>query len=345
MAKEATQLHTIVAGEEATMFLYGAIGIQTEPDADAVITALTVRKTLDEFVANGATKVHVRINSPGGLVGEAAAIVTALNECLAEVHTYNDGRCYSAAADIWASGVIRHMAKNATMMIHIARGAVAGTPKQMNSYVEMLNKVSDATCKNLAEAMNLTYDEVHQKFYADESDHFLTYDEVKALNLLTVETPEYEAAGMSVQVYEAQKMLIDQLNTQVVQMANEVITITEKTEEAAMNAATLTSAIAEGKITLAEAEAIVATEKAKLPLSNEAVMKLVTDAVAPLKAENAALKVEVETLKTRTFAAAPATPTSDATAESANDPATQTSDLRETLNANLKGRTFSGDDI
>lgn len=218
------------------------------------------------------------------------------------------------------------MATNATMMIHYARGVVMGTPKHMKSYVEMLDKVSQATCQNIATAMGEDFDTVFQKFFADEADHFLTYAETKAHNLLTEDdTPQYEAVALSNKVYDMQKSLIDKLNAQVVQLSNEVITITEKTEESEMNADALKSAIAEGKITLAEAEAIIAEEKAKQPLSNEVIMAMVNDAIAPLKAENTALQAKIVALESRTTGAAPAT--AEATAEAANDPdATQKSE-------------------
>lgn len=318
MKMEAKALHTLTNGTEATVFLYGAIGLQSEPDSDSIITALSVRKTLDELVSNGATTIHARINSPGGLVGEAAAIVTAFTECKAAVHTWNDGRAYSAAADIWASGKVRHMAKNATMMIHVARGAVMGTPSAMKSYNSMLTKVSEATCGTIAKAMNTDFDKVWLRFYEDEKDHFLTYAEVEALNLLTPETTEYEAEALSVEVYEAEKSRIEQAYTQVVMFGNTVITITEKNEAKAMNAETLKTALAENTITLAEAEAIIAAEKAKQPLTIEAVAQMFDAKMQPIQAENDALKAEINALKSRTAATPPTTEAG--TGEGANDP-------------------------
>lgn len=97
---------------EATIWIYDAIGELFGPDA---VTAKGVRDRLQSL--RGIERLTVRINSPGGVVDDAVAINTLLNEYAATKTTKIDGIAASAATLVIPQGSVQ-MAKGAKMMIH-----------------------------------------------------------------------------------------------------------------------------------------------------------------------------------------------------------------------------------
>jgi ATP-dependent protease ClpP protease subunit len=185
--------------DEATVLLYGYIGESYSWDSEKgwVMDGVTDIGFVTELnrLAQEYKVIHLRLNSYGGDFGHGNAILTAIQNCKAEVHTWNDGIAASMAADIWMVGHQRHMAKNALLMIHPTWSIVAGNAKEMRETADILDKMSDAAIIATAASTGIPEDEMRRRYYTDYADHWLTYNDVQR-DGLTNTTDEYEAAGV-----------------------------------------------------------------------------------------------------------------------------------------------------
>ncbi|MEM9835155.1 MAG: head maturation protease, ClpP-related [Bacteroidota bacterium] len=190
------QVHTEKGVNEATIYLYGYIGQEGEfylpkEEQQDDLTAISFVKEINALSAKY-PRINVRINSPGGMIYEGDAMVNAILNCSAEVHTFNDGLAASMAATIWLAGQQRHMAVNAKVMIHSVSSYVFGNARDMRAAAEMLDKMDAASLASIAAASGMDEDEVRQRFF-NYQDNWLTYQDVDALGLIS-STEEYQAA-------------------------------------------------------------------------------------------------------------------------------------------------------
>lgn len=194
---------------EATIMLYGIIGEVYEWDWDEGYTRDEASVTALEFVqelnrlSETYQVINLRINSPGGDWAHGNAMLTAIQNCKAEVHTYNDGLAASMAADIWLMGHKRHMTKNALLMVHPTWSFCMGHAQDMRDAADFLEKMTDSTIIAVASNIGMTEDQVRSKYYATYKDVWLTYNDAVADGLVNDTQQEYEAAGLPP---EAQKM-------------------------------------------------------------------------------------------------------------------------------------------
>ncbi len=184
------QLASVKEDGLATIYIYGYIGQRPEwyldpEDRSEEITAMALIKELNAAVAQGCQRVNIRINSVGGSVYEGEAMVAAIRECSAEVHTYNDGLVASMASTIWLAGHHRHMASNAKMMIHAVRNGVFGTSKDLRREADVVDKFDQASIASISGYTNMSEDEVREAFFADYEDHWLVLSDVTELGLVS----------------------------------------------------------------------------------------------------------------------------------------------------------------
>lgn len=131
-----------VASEEqtsATLYLYGPIdswggfwGVSAAEVADALSS-----------LPAGTTDLTLRINSPGGEVFEAVAIMNLLRDHSARVTARVDGLAASAASFLAVSADELIMGGNTELMIHDAWGIAIGNAADMEAYAQLLNSTSD----------------------------------------------------------------------------------------------------------------------------------------------------------------------------------------------------------
>lgn len=118
------------------LYLYDAIGGWWSG-----ITADWLRRELDGMKGS-TTRLNIFVNSPGGDVFEAKAILSVLQRFKAEKVLYVDGLIASAATFI-AMGADRIVtAPHATWMIHEAWGGAWGNAAAMREYADLLEMVS-----------------------------------------------------------------------------------------------------------------------------------------------------------------------------------------------------------
>lgn len=90
-----------------------------------------------------AKRINVYINSGGGEVFAAVTMAQQLKKHKAEVHTYVEGMCASAATIIAMAGDVRHMSISGLFMIHLPSGSFRGNRNDLDKGKEVLLKVED----------------------------------------------------------------------------------------------------------------------------------------------------------------------------------------------------------
>ncbi|MFA1682489.1 head maturation protease, ClpP-related [Achromobacter dolens] len=121
---------------EVTIYLHGVIG-GWWGDIDATEFA----KTLNAIKAE---TIHLRINSPGGDVFDARAMMTAIRQHSAKVIGHVDGLAASAATDICMACDEVEITKGAFFMIHNAWTVAIGNKADMRETADLLEKVDGA---------------------------------------------------------------------------------------------------------------------------------------------------------------------------------------------------------
>lgn len=122
-----------VEGDEATVWLYDAIGSWFGVDP---------AEFAREVAALDAKVIHLRVNSPGGLVTDAEAMQTALQQHPAKVIAHIDGWAASAATTVSLGADEIEMADGAWWMIHNAWGCTCGGAKDMRDMADILEKMN-----------------------------------------------------------------------------------------------------------------------------------------------------------------------------------------------------------
>lgn len=171
--------------KEATIYLYGFIGIDWwSYDEGDQNTDQNFIKQLNDLQGKY-DRINIHINSPGGDMMHGNAIVTAIQGSKAEIHTYNDGIAASMAAVIFCSAPKgqRHMAKNALTMFHSPSSLAWGNARDMRQEADVLDKFQSTLVAIVAEATQMTDEEVIAT-YMDHEDHWLTYAECLAANIV-----------------------------------------------------------------------------------------------------------------------------------------------------------------
>ena len=123
----------------ATMYLYGPIdswGGYWGISAAEVATALSA-------LPAGTTDITLRINSPGGEVFEAVAIMNLLRDHQARITARVDGLAASAASVLAVAADELIMGGNTELMIHDAWGLAIGNAEDMRGYADLLDRTSD----------------------------------------------------------------------------------------------------------------------------------------------------------------------------------------------------------
>jgi len=138
---------------EAELFIYSQIGgggFWSEG-----VTAAQVAAAIADCEKQGAKKLAIYINSPGGDVFEGIAILNCLKRFSGEKVVYVDGLAASIASVIAMAGDRRCMGSGAMMMVHdpsaFASARGVGTAAEMRAKAEDLDKIATAMAGAYAE--------------------------------------------------------------------------------------------------------------------------------------------------------------------------------------------------
>lgn len=115
------------------LYLYDVIDEYWGISAKSVVNALA---EIDD-----SREIDVHINSPGGSVFEARAIISTLRQRAGGFNTFVDGVAASAASWIATAGKKSTMAKGSFLMIHPSMGMAIGNAVEMRSLADVLEKI------------------------------------------------------------------------------------------------------------------------------------------------------------------------------------------------------------
>jgi ATP-dependent protease ClpP protease subunit len=163
---------------EATILLYNTIGIVEDEIGNITegINGEHFAKEL-EFLSTQVSKIHVRINSPGGNVMDGYSIISAILNSKAEIYTYNDGVAASIASLILIVGNKRFAKDYSITMIHNPSSQTAENEvleKIKESLITILNKYSIYN----KDTLNILMDK-ETYFNAEEAKEARLIDEIE----------------------------------------------------------------------------------------------------------------------------------------------------------------------
>lgn len=185
--KIAKQYFNVVTSDDAgvgEILLYGVIGQEywwRDSDEDD-ITDLAFVKAL-RAMEKKHDRINIRINSPGGSIFHGNAIIAAMKNSKAEIHTYNDGLAASMGFGIWLAGNVRHMNETSLAMAHSASTITFGNAKDHQETIDLLNKIDQTLVNNMASSSGKTKEYIQENFF-DHSDHYLNAEDCKELGLI-----------------------------------------------------------------------------------------------------------------------------------------------------------------
>lgn len=134
----ANEVPLVKDATEATLYLYGPVD---DWGGDWGVSATEVAAAL-ALLPESVTTIHLRINSPGGLVFEGIAIKNLLAAHEARVVAHVDGLAASIASVIAVGCDELIMGHDSQLMIHNASGGAWGTADFLRRQAEVLDRLS-----------------------------------------------------------------------------------------------------------------------------------------------------------------------------------------------------------
>ncbi len=119
------------------LLLYDVIG------GDFFSEGVTARDFRASLKAVRSKTLNLRINSPGGSVTEAAAILNALDEWPGRIEVDVDGLAASAASVVAMAGDRIRVSSNGLLMIHDPSAMAGGNAADMRRMADLLDKVKE----------------------------------------------------------------------------------------------------------------------------------------------------------------------------------------------------------
>lgn len=153
------------AAADQTIYIYDAI-VGTKLEA-GYYGGVSAEELVPQIRAIKGGTVNLRINSPGGDVFAAQAIVAAIRDTGATVVAYVDGLAASAATVIATAADRVEMSDGALWMIHCGWTMAIGNATDMRATAALLDKVDATIAKQYADRTGMTIDAVMQLMLAE----------------------------------------------------------------------------------------------------------------------------------------------------------------------------------
>ena len=174
-------------GDESTLYIYDAI---VSDDYWGGVSAQTL---VPQIRAITGGTLHLRINSPGGDVFAAQAIVAAIRDTGAKVIAHIDGFAASAATVIATAADEIEISDGALYMIHCAWSIAYGNASDMRETADLLDKVDGVIAAQYAKRSGKTPEDM--KALMDAETWFTAQEAVDAglVDRVAEDAPEASA--------------------------------------------------------------------------------------------------------------------------------------------------------
>ncbi|WP_250501964.1 head maturation protease, ClpP-related [Caballeronia sp. AZ7_KS35] len=153
------------SGDETTIYIYDAI--VADDETAAWWGGVSAQSLVPEIRAIKSGTVHLRINSPGGDVFAAQAIVAAIRDTGAKVIAHIDGVAASAATVIASAAEEVVMSDGAMYMIHCAWTVAIGNAEDLTSTAALLDKTDGVIAGQYAKRSGKSADEMKAAMSAE----------------------------------------------------------------------------------------------------------------------------------------------------------------------------------
>lgn len=167
-------------GKSADVFIYGEITKYAWEEYGEV-SSITFKNELDSL-GDGIETINLYINSPGGSVFEAMAIIAMLQRHPANIISHIDGLAASCASVLPMISKRIIMPSNALMMIHHAMTGAWGNAKQLRKAADDVERISKAMCQHYLDRAGdkMTEEQLYEML---EEDKWLTAEQCLELGL------------------------------------------------------------------------------------------------------------------------------------------------------------------
>lgn len=218
-------------GDESTLYIYDAI--VSDDDTANWCGGVSAQSLVPQIRAISGGTLHLRINSPGGDVFAAQAIVAAIRDTGANVIAHIDGFAASAATVIATAADEIEMSDGSMYMIHCAWSVAYGNASDMLETASLLDKVDGVIAGQYAKRSGQTPEAI--KALMDAETWFTAQEAVDAgmVDRITAEAPKAKAQWDFSAYAKAPKQATQQATQQAPQPnpAPEPATITNEHRE------------------------------------------------------------------------------------------------------------------
>lgn len=159
-------------GDEATIYIYDVI---VSDDYWGGVSAESFVKLLNSITA---PVIHLRINSPGGEVYAARAMMQAIREHKSKVIAHVDGMAASAATFLVVAADESYIAEGSMFMIHNGWTIAAGNSKDFLSMAELLERLDQTIRQEYSSKTGTDMAEI--KHMMDAETYFFGSEAVEA---------------------------------------------------------------------------------------------------------------------------------------------------------------------
>lgn len=167
-------------GNSADVFIYGEITKYAWEEYGEV-SSITFKNELDSL-GDEIETINLYINSPGGSVFEAMAIIAMLQRHPADIISHIDGLAASCASVLPMISKRIIMPSNALMMIHHAMTGAWGNAKELRKAADDVERISKAMCQHYLDRAGdkMTEEQLYEML---EEDKWLTAEQCLELGL------------------------------------------------------------------------------------------------------------------------------------------------------------------
>lgn len=163
-------------GRSADLVIFGPIRSYKYADSD--VTAWSIHQDLKQLDAD---EIHVRINCPGGNVGEGFAIYNTLREHKAKIVTHADGYVASAAIFPFLAGDRRIANPVSAFYFHKVQMPAYGGPEELRKVADQAEMLTEQGVKAF-EAAGVPVEKARELLARDD---FATPEEMLELGIAT----------------------------------------------------------------------------------------------------------------------------------------------------------------